>query len=245
MGIHFGTIVATCSSERLLSELRANGWQIGPATPFPGWEEAELDPSEEGDPLVAGDFQGQAYVLDTALMVSGSRFDELVDISNRISGTVGSCYGETVSGSFFLLVAKDGELVRLYYNCHSAVTKPLSIGEPLSSESEWNLEDIDGNGLFAVFREFGFDFDQWQMSGTQAVHLLGWSEDEQEGPAGPLTRQVNEHLGRFKIPPGEEPKPTVVARDLGDGSVGYDIVSQPSEPSLFSRFMSFFKVRQK
>lgn len=207
MGMHFGILAAPCSWPTLLTALREHAGEFREAA-SPGSENWEIE---------AGEHQGRSYVIDSSYLLSGGAPDLIVALSKSIPGVVVGCYAETVSGSFALVVAESGQLRRLYHACHSTLKEPLTIGEPLATESAVDLDDIDGGGLLAVLRHFGFDYDSFCASGERRKYDFNEKADLETGE---LQQAIDEHRARHTIPKDQRPHPRVVARALGGDTSG-------------------------
>jgi hypothetical protein len=226
------------SLSRLVGELVADGEAGDPSS-------LGREPSDDGFLIAGSEWQGRSYLLDTSMMISCGDFDRLVALSAELGCIVVAILGETVSGTYSLLVADEGSLVRLYYNCHATMSEPFSLGTPLATESVHPLEDIDGGGLIAALDSFGFRFEDWRDQWPKHRLVYPISAMKRESPAlvGPLTQQVRAHDEEFAIPQNLVPTPRVVSRRMPDGSVGYDILpQQPSAPSgLFARWRAWLR----
>jgi hypothetical protein len=202
MGMHFGILAAACPWPKLLAALQQHAGEF-----------RELGSSEvKGWETEAGEHDGRSYVVDSSYLLSGGAPDLMVALSKSIPGTVVGCYAETVSGSFALVVAQSAELRRLYHACHSTLYEPLSIGEPFPTESTADLEDIDGGGLFAVLRHFGFDYDAFYESGARQKYDFHERPDLESGE---LQKAITDHAAKHTIPKEQRPQPRVVARTGG------------------------------
>jgi hypothetical protein len=229
MGMHNGIIAAKTSWQSLLQVLSESEGKFVDRGAVRDINASPIEKNE--DSIIAGEFAGCAFIIDTSLILSSSP-DVLLAVSQRLQTTVASCVGETVSGTFALFVADKGNVLRHYWNCHSDMSEPYSIGSPLSSEANTPLEDIDGVGLHAALQSVGLDVDAWYEAGTKRAYL--WETDDSyfARPDGPLQSAFNTFYRTHKIQ-GPAPKPKVVSRKLPDGSIGFDIVSsrQPAAPA--------------
>lgn len=240
MGMHFGVIAVAAQWNALENELPRLLGTFTDSGVVPAVSDEMFD-QNGGDVAVAGEYRGSCYLLDPIMTLSAGTFDPLVDVSRRLSTTVASCAAETVSGTFSLLIARNGEAKRAYYNCASAMTAPFSVGSPLPSEARVPLEDIDGRGLFACLAQFGFDYEGWFNEGSKRLLYLGENAVAPEpGPAS-LDRAFKDHWERFQRKLETFPTPKVVMRRLPDGSTGFDIVADPVKPSLVARLKSWFR----
>jgi hypothetical protein len=205
MGMHFGILAAACPWPTLLAALREHAGDIHEATSSNGenWE------------IQTGEHQGRSYVADSSYLLSGGAPDLIVTLSKSTAGVVVGGYAETVSGSFGLVVADSGQLRRLYHACHSTLYEPLSIGEPLPTELTADLEDIDGGGLLAALRHFGFDYDAFYESDTRQKYSFS---ERAELESGELQRAIADHTAKHTIPNDQRPQPRVVARTIAGNS---------------------------
>ncbi|GEM_PF-4815881 len=231
MGMHFGVIAAKTSWTALLAALAESFGEFSDRGSVEPTAEAPFERGEDG--ILAGELDGCSFVLDSSMLLSASEYDKLRDVSVRIDSLLVACVAETVSGSFGLFVADRGKVVRLYWNCTSALFQALQIGNQLPCESEVPVEEIDGAGLFAAMRQFGLDFEKWYRQGTRQAYVWKFNDAETEndlspGGKGPLSLAIAEHEKQFSIPTNKRSQPTVVSRRMSDGSTGYDIVSSPS-----------------
>ncbi len=202
MGMHFGILAAACPWPKLMAALQQCAGEF-----------RELGSSDvEGWEIEAGEYDGRSYVVDSSYLLSGGAPHLIVTLSKSIPETVVGCYAETVSGSFALVVAESGQLRRLYHACHSTLYEPLSIGDPFPTESTVDLEDIDGGGLFAVLRHFGFDYDAFYESGAREKYDFNQRPDLESGE---LQKAITDHAANYTIPKEQRPQPRVVARTVG------------------------------
>ena len=242
MGMHFGLLAvgapwdpAFAAISRMTGDFIPRG-EVGPG------DEPHLDSTDDGFLILAGGLMDRSYILDTSMLLSGGEYDRLVALSSELECTVGAVLAETVSGTFSLLIAEKGTVERLYFNCHSSISQPYSVGSPLPSEAVTPLEDIDGRGLFAALDSIGFRTIEWQSRSPRHRYLYTCRELEAESgpPAGPLAQQLDQHHRAFAIPKHLVPRPKVVSRKLPDGSVAFDIL--PGKPSVLARLRSLLKM---
>jgi hypothetical protein len=196
MGMHFGLIAATTSMDVFLDELGQHageltrGEEVGSVAT---WEPNE-DP--DGFELAVGERDGRTYLFDASFSLSDMP-DALVVMSKRLGLVVGGG-AETVSGSWWLTVARDGELLRFVFVQHATVTQGMAIGDALPTESEYPIEDLDGAGLFAVLEHFDFDWETWRSQGP----AIALTYDVSRVPAGgPVEQLRGEHIARYGHPP--------------------------------------------
>jgi hypothetical protein len=105
---------------------------------------------------------------------------------------------ETVSGSWWLTVARDGELQRFVFVQHATMTQGMAVGDPLPTETENPIADLYGNGLFAVLEHFDFDWEAWRSQGP----AIALTYDASRAPAsGPVEQLRSEHMAQYAHPP--------------------------------------------
>lgn len=233
MGMHFGVVAAKAPWERFFTELSGLTGSFLDRGEVAGLEHFDFDTREDGFLVVGGQYGDHAYLHDTSMILSGEAFDRLIELSRRLTCTVAACVGETVSGSFGLLVADAGTLQRLYYNCVSSIREPFSLGTPLATERHHPLEDVDGVGLLEALRDQGLDYADWRQNGSKRAYLYTCEElnGTPVGPKGPVEAAFDDHWKRHEYPKGQTPSPKVVSRVLPDGSTAFDIVAQrPTQP---------------
>src|SRR5262245_42634767 len=164
MGMHFGILVAelpwsqffpllSSMTGRFIDQGRVAGVEKADVL-----EDLDLDPTPEGNAVIAGGFSGQSYVLDTSMMMSMTGADFIVELSRRANTLVIGCGAETMSGSYSFLAVRSGEVIRHFFDCQALLAEPLDEGELLITEDDMPLEDLDGKGLIAALGSFGFDF---------------------------------------------------------------------------------------
>ena len=219
MAIHHGVIAATCPLDQLVSGLGHYGFGLSNPLPFEGW--SLLDQHE--DPAVVGEWRGKSFILDT-LFTGLLMIDDLIEISSTISETVAAVGGETVSGTSFMLVARDGKAIRLFYQCDSEISTPFEIGAPLATEAQCPLSAINGEGLFLALKSLGFDVELWRSEGEKAVRLI---ESLPTANGGPIFEQIETHRRQYK--------PAMEQHVL--------VAPQPSD-GLFSRIVDFLAGRR-
>jgi hypothetical protein len=158
---------------------------------------------------MVGERDGGAFLVDTSLVLSDNP-DMIVAMSAGL-GTVVGCGAETVSGSYWLIAARDGNLLRFVFVSHAGMTEGLEIGDPLPSEEEHPLVDITGGGVFAAMAAFGLDPSPWLESGPATVVRYDYERPAESGPIDAIRR---EHYERHQRPEGEWLNEiTVVARE--------------------------------
>lgn len=217
MGMHHGLIAADVPLERLLAAINQHASELRPGPTHASLDEMDLEPKDEGWPMAMGERGGHAFILDTSLVLSAAH-DLMPALSRDLGGaTVVGAGAETTSGSYWLFAARQGEAVRSYWNSYTDMREPWSRGEPLPTEAEQPLEDLDGDGLMAAVESLGLDYDGWVQAGPyQAVFYTADTFPDD----GPHTAEFKAFYDSVKIPEGERPQPTVVTREAG----GYDLV---------------------
>jgi hypothetical protein len=196
MGMHCGYIVATAEPEALLAELSKHAGVFTPGAVVERVDDADIDPGQFD--LLLGGGGGKAFLLDTSFILSDSP-DMLIAMSATL-GTVVGAGAETVSGSYWLTAARDGEGIRYIFVQHAGMTRGMAVGDPLPSEEEFPLEDITGDGVFAAMAHFGLDPTAWLRSGPATVVAFDASKFPDKGPTEAIRR---EHYEQHKRPDDE------------------------------------------
>ena len=196
MGMHFGLIAATTSMDVLLDELGRHAGEFTRGESVGSVASWKPDKDLDGLELAVGERNGRTYLLDTSLMLSDMP-DALVIMSQRL-GLVVAGGAETVSGSWWLTVARDGELRRFVFVQHATMTQGMAIGDPLPTETEAPIVHLDGAGLDAILEYFDFDWETWVSQGP----ALALSYDMSRMPAdGRVAQLRREHMTRYAHPP--------------------------------------------
>jgi hypothetical protein len=218
LGMHFGVVAARTSVDSLLGALPAvAGYQLAQEIPT---LDSMPDRVGEEPPLVTGNLDGVAFVMDPGMLVSTDA-DAIVAASAALATTVAAVGAETTSGTYWLTVAENGSLARLHWNSLWGQSEPYDVGPALPSEARGALEDVDGIGLFRAFSALGFDYPLWSSRGPFSV--LG--VEYHVGKPGPFGAAQNEFAKAHSIfDPNETPTPVVVTR----GNGGSDIVAAGS-----------------
>ena len=199
MGMHWGLVAATTSMDVLLDEFGRHTGEFTRGEAVGSVSTWNPDKHAEEFALAVGERNGRTYLLDTSFMLSDMA-DALVVMSQRLGLVVGGG-AETVSGSWWLTVARDGELLRFVFVQHSGMTQGMAIGDPLPTEAEHPIVHLDGAGLFAVLEHFGFDWETWVSQGP----AFALSYDASRIPAGGPVKQLRrEHMARYAHPPEYE-----------------------------------------
>ncbi len=241
MGVHFGVVAARTSWDRLLGELVGIAGEFVDRGPVMDIGQYDLRSVDEGVAAVGGEHQGSAFVLDVSMLLWSAGLDQFLEASRRLECAVGLALGETVSGTFGLFAAEGGAVRRVYYNCISSVRQPFEVGEPLPSEADSPLEEIDGHGLWDALKSHGLDFEGWYEDGVKRAYAYTAQDLPRQGSEkGPIDAEIERHCERYRLAPDEVPGTTVVRRRLPDGSTGWDIVPAPPKMSLMARLLSLF-----
>jgi hypothetical protein len=237
MGMHHGIIAADVSPDRLVAGINEHIATLEPGDTHASLGELDLEPKDDGWPMAMGERDGRAYILDTSLVLSAGH-DLIPALSAELGGaTVVGTGAETTSGTFWLFAARDGETIRSYWNCYTDMRQPWSRGEPLASETQRPLEDLDGVGLMAALASLGLDYQGWSRVGPYRAAFYRADKFPEDGPRA---ADFNAFYESVKIPEAQQPKPVVVMRDGG-----YDLVpggspwadaAKPEERRLFGLF---------
>jgi hypothetical protein len=192
MGLHCGYLVATAAPEALLEELSRHAGTFVKGAIVERVADADIDPGQLD--LLLGGGDGQAYLVDTSMVLSSSA-DMIIAMSTALGVVVGAG-AETVSGSYWLTAARDGKLLRHVFVSHAGLTRGMAIGEPLPSEEEFPLDDISGDGVFAAMAAFGLDPSAWLDSGPATVVTFDASRFPDDGAVAAILRQHTAQYGR-------------------------------------------------
>src|SRR5215475_331401 len=117
--MHWGLVAATTSMDALLDELGRHTGEFTRGEAVGSVSAWNPDEDTEEFALAVGERDGRTYLLDTSFMLSDMP-DALVAMSHRLGLVVGGG-AETVSGSWWLTVARDGELLRFVFRQHEPV----------------------------------------------------------------------------------------------------------------------------
>lgn len=176
----------------------------------------DLNATDDGVVVVGGEHESCSYLVDTSKILS-TDFDLLADLSRRLGCVVAACCGETASGSYYWILAENGEVRRLYGNCRSTMREPFQIGAPLATEAAAPFEDLHGDGFMRALEHAGFHYSAWTARGSKTAYLYAGKRSPAK-VKGPLRSAFDTHWKQ---------KPRVVSRFLKDGSVVYDILGEP------------------
>jgi hypothetical protein len=218
VGMHHGYLVAASTADRLIGALGAYAGDFTTGAPAARFEDLNLGSDDAGWNLAVGERGGKAYLIDTAFLLSDDP-DLVAALSRDLGGTVVGAGAETVSGSYWFHVATDGVVRRSHWNSYDAVSEPFDRGDPLPTEADAPLEDLDGDGIMAALTDLGFDVATWSDQGPWRA--LTYTGERFPEVAGELDGARDAHFEAHKV--DKPSKPTVVRR--GDG---YDIAHPSS-----------------
>jgi hypothetical protein len=248
--MHFGILVADLPWSQFFPLLSANTGRFIDQGPVENLEEMDLDSTPEGYLIVAGEYDGRSFVLDTSFMMSMTGADFVAELSKQARTMVIGCGAETISGSYGFLAVDRGQVLRRFFDCQALLSEPLDEGELVVTEDDLPLEDLDGKGLIAALAAFGFDFDSWYTGkgGERRLYLYtiderGSSEEKGVLMRGPLADRIDEHNVEYALAEDERPSIMMFTRDAVTGQ----IVSQQdtglrfgdaelSDPEFWNRF---------
>src|SRR6266581_4483351 len=149
MGMHDGVIAAKVPPARLIEVLNSHVSKLEVRAPAPRLDDLALEATDAGFGLAFGERAGTTFIFDPSLILSAD-FDLMAAVSRDLETTVLGCGAETVSGTYWFIACRDGNLVRGYWNCHMDMRAPWSRGPGLASETKHPFNgDLDGNGLAA------------------------------------------------------------------------------------------------
>jgi hypothetical protein len=222
--MHFGILVADMPWAEffpLLSSMTGRFIEQGPAEDL---DELDLSPTEDGHPLVGGEYQGKSYVLDTSMMMTMTGDDFVVELSRQAGVLVVGCGAATIFGSYSFLAVRAGEVLRRFVDCQALLAEPLDEGDLLPTEEDQDFEDSDGKGLIAGLSHFGFDFDSWYYHGERTLYLYTADESkasEERGVLlkGPLIDRLADHYAEYALPEDERPTIMMFTRDANTGQI--------------------------
>lgn len=214
MGMHHGVIAAKAPSARLIEAINAHTSRLEAGAPAARLDDIPLEATDAGWGLAFGERAGTTYIFDTSMVLSAD-FDLMAALSRDLDTPVLGWGAETVSGSYWFIACRDGELVRGYWQCHMDMRAPWSRGPSLTTEARQPFDaDLDGAGLEAGARELGFDFAGWLKTGP----FVALSYDAKEFPRkGPIEEEFSRFHETVRIPEGQQPKIVAVVRSAGEG----------------------------
>jgi hypothetical protein len=229
MGLHCGFLAAPVDWPRLRTEFVVGFGPLDEAGTISAEEWLALPPRADGIDVA---------VTKTATYVGDPRMvftiwpDWVVRASKDLDCLLASGGAETVSGTYWLIVADRGEIKRLHWNVLATTTQPFDLGKRLSTEEAHPLEDPDGNGVLAAFASLGFDEKVLQNPSTAQRFLSNDAKFPEEGPFG---QQITEHQARYKRAGSEDWTKNIDVVKRGDG--GFDLRAQPPSPSRKKPFL--------
>ena len=227
MSMHLGILVADLPWSEFFPLLSSKTGRFLDQGPVVGdLEELDLERTEEGHPIVAGEYQGKSYVLDTSTMMTIPGSDFIAELSREAGGAlVIGCGALTTFESYAFLAVRAGEVLRHFYDNQAFLAEALDEGDVLPTEEDIPFEDSDGKGLIAALAHFGFDFDGWYKEGEHRQYL--YTADESQGSEeergvfakGPLMDRLVEHYMEFALPEDERPTIMMFTRDAKTGQI--------------------------
>jgi hypothetical protein len=184
-------LLASVSGARLRAALEQ---RIGAFT-----NERSLQQTSDAEGCYLGQTADTAYLYDGSLtLVMAMSPDFIVNLSGELDALVCALGFETVSGTCWLVAARKGELVR-FFDWSTALTEPLSLGEPLASEAARPLTTTQG--LYAAVASMGLSFDKnWPSAHKLQLDVpedLDALQDEQS-PLELRTR-ARDHRARHEL----------------------------------------------
>ncbi len=203
MGMHYGVVAAELDLPTLIQALELIFGRFEREGPL-GKGEQLVDLTDEG--FLAGEFNGKVYIFDRSFLLA-THPDVLAKLAADTGRLIVSYLGESVSGTYEFFAARGTQLVRYYSHCHSAISRPFEIGNPLPSETDDPLDKGVGTGLRAAFNSFSFDYDGWYEHGAKYAYF--YTSNAPMAIDGQLQSQRSEHHRKFalaELPPTPEKK---------------------------------------
>lgn len=229
MGMHFGILAARCPLSTLEAELAPLGVVAG--------DEVASD-DELPEELVAGEHRGRSYVVDPMFELS-AHGDFVRALSERLQTLVVGCGAETVSGTYWVFAAENGQALRNFWSCAFDLATAFD-------EGDWcrdlDLQDVDGSGMFALLRRAGFDYDEF-FAGARKRELV--SPTALHLPNGPLHTRLERHRDVNRLLPDDVQGPELPPlRDFAGGPVlDFDLTPAGEPLPLPPSPLSFTKAR--
>jgi hypothetical protein len=214
MGMHHGILAATGSLDDLVRALTVETGDLMVSGEPKKIADIDFSDRADGWVLAAGEMSGNAYIFDTSFLLSDPP-DMIVRLSRHL-GLVAGCGAETVSGSYYLTIARDGELRRFLWIQHAGMTKGMAVGEPLACEEreDFQFDALDGSGLDKAMVEIGLDPWGWLRDGLAQPLFYTCARRPEDGPVTKLRMQ---HYEQYQRPEDEWlSELTVVAREPKD-----------------------------
>ena len=206
-------VIARCSSEKLLAVM---GRLTAPFAALPPGRET-VNLRVDGIPVVAGEIDGLAYLLENEATVFAYCWGLLERVAREVDALVLGAGFEADEEHGELFAANGQGMMRAWWRNPFRTTEPYSLGAPLPSEAAVPLSAPAGRGLSAALREFGFpagDFGQ-QLPEIQGERLMLW-----KGEPGALyetddhRKPVNAHVRKFGNPAYRPPQAVVRVRRI-------------------------------
>jgi hypothetical protein len=229
MGIHCGFLVAGRPWDAVRDALRPHCGEFTEVTPVDRAAWGLQQPGQ--NTLFVAEHNDKTHMLDTTMVLTSAR-DLVPALSRALDCTVGAAIGESISGTYSLVVAEGGEVRRNYFNVAVQFPEPFSKGVPLEAEALQPLEDPDGQGLLGCLASLGFSTEA--LLGSFGGTRLIWPGDRFP-EAGPLTAELKEYAESLPADDSWMKNVNVVERAPGE----FDIRSTPAQPS--SRSKRLFK----
>src|SRR5262249_489493 len=132
------------------------------------------------------------------------------------------CGAETVSGTFYCLVARGTQIIRHYYHCHSSLAVPYSFGETLPSEKNASFDDLYGAGFWALLNDLGFDYERSTPEAPKpsVTWTADWVVKKEPFPGpGPLGPATKKHGETHSLEPADRPSIKIRMTDPRTGQV--------------------------
>lgn len=222
--MHFGILVADLPWSKFFPLLAAKTGRFLDQGPVDAVDDLDLEPTDGGYPIIAGEHQGRTYVLDTSFMMSMTGADFVAELSQETGALVVGCGAETMSGTYSFLAVRAGVVLRRYFDCQAFLAEPLDEGDLLPSEEDLALDEEDGKGLIAALSHFGFDFDGWYHGGRRELYLYTADESKSSPERGvlingPLADSLGEHYAEHALAEHERPTIMMFTRDAVTGQI--------------------------
>jgi hypothetical protein len=198
MGMHHGLIAAATTQDDLLGGLErfAGDFVLGEAAASP--YDVGLHADDDGWVMAIGERDGRAFLLDSSMVLSTAA-DMIVSMSETLGVVVGGG-AETVSGSYWLTVARSGQLLRFVFVQHAGMTRGMAIGDALPSEADHPIEDLDGDGLFGALAYLDLNAADWLAEGP--AFALRYTA-ARFPDSGQISSLQSEHFKRYARPEDE------------------------------------------
>jgi hypothetical protein len=196
--MHHGLVAVMADQRQLLAELElhAGEFLLGDeeVTPY----EVGLASDDDGWVTAIGERDGRSFLLDSSFVLSDAP-DMIISMSERLGVVVGGG-AETVSGSYWLTAARDGDLLRYVSVSHAGTTRGMAIGDALPTEAQHPIEDLNGGGLFAVLTWLDLDASGWLAAGPAYSLRYTAARSPENGRVADIK---SEHYRRYARPAGE------------------------------------------